>query len=230
MKQPIIVFLSMSEVQHLHRIARRYNCKTIVSYLINIIINSPDKDILAIHTDLMVKASKFNANEIVEFFIEEKNITPNFVDRETGCSILSWATRNNNESLVYYLLDNYKMDLDHQDNLGFTALHWACENQNFSMVEQITCKGANVDVINSDGYTPIYLVLSSENRNSIDIVKCLLDKDANTFVMEDNSLIYKDLAEFAFVRDCHFIEKIITKYRDSICKLRYTYKDLDDYQ
>ena len=55
------------------------------------------------------------------------------------------------------------MVLDDQDEKGYVALHYAVESSSVKMVRQLVECGANVNIQNSDGNTPMHLVVNSNN-------------------------------------------------------------------
>jgi ankyrin repeat protein len=54
-------------------------------------------------------------------------------------------------------------DLDAQDVRGYAALHYAVESTSVKMVRQLVECGANVNIQNNDGNTPLHLVVNSNN-------------------------------------------------------------------
>uniref|UniRef100_A0ABD2VUY7 Uncharacterized protein n=1 Tax=Trichogramma kaykai TaxID=54128 RepID=A0ABD2VUY7_9HYME len=50
------------------------------------------------------------------------------------------------------------IDLDTRDNLGNSALHYAIHYGNVDMVEFLLLKGANPNVANNDGMTPLHII------------------------------------------------------------------------
>lgn len=218
--QPLIIVLDNSEVNWLYQYSQLYP-------QINQYIRTDNTGSYNVNTNLIVKASEYNIDQIVLFLIKVKNIDPNFVDDETTYTPFLWTVRNNNKNLAFHLLRTYDINVNYQDNNGFTALHWACENQQLDMVIFLLDNKADVNVVNKDGYSPIFLAVSN-NRISLEIVKCLLNRNAKTILKttEDNFI---DLDDLAFNKNCNEIQDALSKHKDSDCKLLYTYDDLDDF-
>ncbi|CAL4060330.1 unnamed protein product [Meganyctiphanes norvegica] len=65
---------------------------------------------------------------------------------------------------------------------GYTALHWAAANNHPAIVTELLGAGADKNIKNNDGSTPLWIASS---RGSTDVITLLVSHDANVN-MEDN--------------------------------------------
>jgi len=63
------------------------------------------------------------------------------------------------------ILERHDVDINAQDGGGNTALHYATVNSQFSLVEALLMKGANVNIINIQGITPAHSAAIQNNIN-----------------------------------------------------------------
>lgn len=66
-------------------------------------------------------------------------------------------------------------DIDAKDNTGYTALHYAAEQNYNVIVKELLERGADINVKNNDGWTPLYL---AAHTGSTEVVDDLLRKGA----------------------------------------------------
>jgi hypothetical protein len=72
-----------------------------------------------------------------------------------GMPILSWAARNGHSKLAKYLLERKELDVDVQDQNGFTPLMYASVNGHKQVVEDLVNAGAEVGKLDSGGYAAL---------------------------------------------------------------------------
>jgi len=65
-----------------------------------------------------------------------------------------------------------------KDLFGCTALHYVCAHGNFDLVKYLIKKGAEVNVQNNQGETPLHLAIDYDTEQSTSIAKYLLDHGA----------------------------------------------------
>ena len=51
------------------------------------------------------------------------------------------------------------LDVNSQDDMGHTALHFAIQNGNTSVIEQLVKHGADVNARDADDVTPLYMII-----------------------------------------------------------------------
>jgi ankyrin repeat protein len=112
----------------------------------------------------------------MEFFSIVKN---------NGCK--NTTTRSVSKYQIQKLFFDPETDINYQDKLGRTALHWALINENYFIIELILNnpkeKNLDVNLIDVDGNTPLHLALEKYNYALIEI---LLNCGANPLLCSDN--------------------------------------------
>lgn len=63
-----------------------------------------------------------------------------------------------------------KPNIDSQDSQGWTALHIACAEGHFAMIQFLIDHKANVNLPNYDGSTPIFYLVRKKAENSKTII------------------------------------------------------------
>ncbi|MCL2832942.1 MAG: ankyrin repeat domain-containing protein [Treponema sp.] len=105
-------------------------------------------------------------------------------------SIFIKACRTNDKALIDLFLDIGGEDLNLQDDLGNTALHYICMKGDTDLAELTIKAGVRIDLENISGETPLHIAAA---RGSVIISGYLLDKgaDINAVTMEGMTpLIY----------------------------------------
>ena len=59
--------------------------------------------------------------------------------------------------LTAEILINNHASVNIQDNFGNTALHYAFENEEFELAEYLIKNGADENLVNEDGQTPVMM-------------------------------------------------------------------------
>ncbi len=95
-----------------------------------------------------IQANDLNEINIEGFYSDRK-------DDVAGINSLISATTNNDIEGVKFFLKN-NLDLINSKNIGgATALHIACREQNFEIVEILTKNKANINLQDNEGWTPL---------------------------------------------------------------------------
>ena len=69
-------------------------------------------------------------------------------------------------------------DVNHQDDDGWTALHFAAQNRHLKIVDLLLKSGANPNLTNSHGNSPLFPAVMNA-RGNFDIICLLLSAGAN---------------------------------------------------
>ncbi|MCL2478761.1 MAG: ankyrin repeat domain-containing protein, partial [Treponema sp.] len=83
-------------------------------------------------------------------------------------SIFIKACRMNDRALIDLFLDIGGEDLNIQDDLGNTALHYICMKGDADLAEQAIRAGVKIDIENLSGETPLHIASA---RGSVNICK-----------------------------------------------------------
>lgn len=100
-----------------------------------------------------------------------------------GQNALIYAAATKKTLHVSYLLHIQHIDINAQDQDGYTALHYAVENGLSTMVKQLLSKDVDLKKINREGMTALHI--SAKNGNPL-ISRLILEKDPSLFHIEDN--------------------------------------------
>ncbi len=159
----------------------------------------------------LIQASYSNESKIVEFLIE-KNV--NLSDEDSnGMTALDHA--NNLETtntltthgatygspfkalinaltfsyneVVYYLLDNNIANIEDKDEDGQTVLHIAAIYNN-EKIEYLIGKGADLNTTDNSGYTPLILAAKTYSYGMTEVVKTLLNHNADIEAKDLNGM------------------------------------------
>ncbi|ORX61170.1 ankyrin [Piromyces finnis] len=124
-------------------------------------------------------------------------------------SYLIMATKVNNEKIIDILLDK-GIDVDHQESQGNTALHYAALQDNMATIEKLIKYGANLEIQNYKGETPLMVACRFKQQNAI---KTLLDNGAQSLFVDN--VIYSKEKSFDFKQNQDlYIEMMIEYYND----------------
>ena len=86
------------------------------------------------------------------FYIDGK-IEPDTVNNEEMSVFMLAVDESYEESCLQILIDS-GAQINHQDNDGNTALHYALMGENFELAKFLVGKGADKTIKNNDGETP----------------------------------------------------------------------------
>ena len=110
-----------------------------------------------------------------------------FIEKEVGkqkLTALHRAAAQKWSNAVPYLVKG-GADLDRQQSEnGNTALHLAAQRDNYDPLAALLKLGANPDIFNRLGYTPLMEAVAAQN---ITVIKCLLENGANPNLAHDAS-------------------------------------------
>lgn len=113
------------------------------------------------------------------------------------------ATRNNVEAFDYLLTTIPGLDINHKDDMGWTALSNACYLGSLEMIKYLLEKGASANVIDFGGKTLLHLVGGNEKMSSEDksLAIQLFQGKINPEIQDIRSQTYENILHFDRKRD-----------------------------
>lgn len=111
-------------------------------------------------------ANGFSNFNTLKYLIESEKIALNInkvIKSGYGYEILFHAVCERHKlEVVKYLLEKFKCpNINVQSDIGETSLHRACNRTNYNVVKYLVSKGANLNIKDEDGKTPIHTVCKS---------------------------------------------------------------------
>ena len=125
----------------------------------------------------MFAGCHYNYYNIVELGLKN-GADVNMKDKRNGYSLIRYACEfyDGDDNIIQLLL-NYGADMDERVCVyKYTCLHVACWTNEIKVIKLLLDKGANINIRDVDGNTPI---ISACGYGSIDIAKLLLEHGAN---------------------------------------------------
>ncbi|KAL6053249.1 Oxysterol-binding protein-related protein 1 [Balamuthia mandrillaris] len=105
------------------------------------------------------------------------------------------AAQRGNVSLMEQLLGKKKKpNVDNQDALGNTPLHYSAHHDHPETLEILLNNGANPNIQNNEGNTPLHKAAA---KNSIPCIKALMDNGADPRIKNKEGKQAKGLAKSA---------------------------------
>jgi ankyrin repeat protein len=95
-----------------------------------------------------------------------KGANPNIYDKR-GQSPLHLAVEENGNEIIDLLLAHDKVNVDHADEDGETALHFAASESNVNAVQKLIEKGANPNIFDKNKMSPLHIAAMQRDVNPI---------------------------------------------------------------
>lgn len=99
-----------------------------------------------------------------------------------------------------------RQEIDRRDGTGRTALHWAAQRGDLSMVKTLLRLGADVNAVAHNGYTPLTSTISAQ---SIDCFDELVNSGADLEVVAKDG--YSPLHLACFYKNIHMVRRLLTE-------------------
>lgn len=128
------------------------NTKTL-EYLLNNIPESDKKFLLT--PELINRVCYKNLPEIIKLLINH-NIDINQI--HNNMTPLMVAAKKNSEKIINILLSHPDIKINIQNNIGYTALHFACLYKYINIINILINNSANINIKNNRGNTPLVLL------------------------------------------------------------------------
>lgn len=115
-----------------------------------------------------------------------------------------------------FLNEGFKNYINYQNNLGETPLHIYCKLGKFETVKKIIGMGADVNIHNNEGLTPIEVAIEEKKKH---IVNYLLNYNKTIINFEpdnDGNNIFHKFSKFEDIIGAHFLGRIRSNVEDNI--------------
>ena len=129
-----------------------------------------------------ISNTSLRSQEIIEGAQLIERFYPEFKD-DLGNNLLHYASLHNELNVVKAFVGYLNHNLDSQNKMGSTSLHFAVEKNNSRIADYLLDSGANLDITDLNGYLPIHLAAMI---NSPEMLTCLL-KHGSLIDKLDNS-------------------------------------------
>jgi uncharacterized protein len=118
---------------------------------------------------------------------------------------LIWATFYDNLDLLKWLIDN-GADVNHQDKVGYSALHFAAQEKNLEPAKLLIYNGASLEIADKHGNTPIWTAIFN-SKGDYSLVKLYISKGANLDIENKHNMTPRKLANTIAGFDLNSITK-----------------------
>ncbi|XP_058801050.1 putative ankyrin repeat protein RF_0381 [Phymastichus coffea] len=127
--------------------------------------------------DFLLEAVKSGLLNVVRKVVSETGIPfdSNWIDY----AALKQAIADEHEEIAMYLLDKNCRVIMKDDEPHETPLHCAVKRRNTNMVKELLEKGASIEILNGQGYSPLHLALIFNDEVVIDIILNFIVQTSN---------------------------------------------------
>lgn len=113
----------------------------------------------------LLTAIATNNIPMIELMLSKKQVDLNRITGANGLFPLKIAVLNGGKEVLEYLI-NKGVDINKQDNLGNTALHYAVFTYNYQKIRMLLSAGANPNIKNKQGDSVINVAAKYENHHN----------------------------------------------------------------
>ena len=123
----------------------------------------------------------------LEAFLEKYDKSKLNEQNRYGFSLLHEALSGHKWDIAEFLI-NEGIDINLKDSGGNTALHYLCDdnstdyNEVFKLIKILLDKGANINMQNKKGHTPLINATAKSNGQWFDIFRLLLDYNPDIYI------------------------------------------------
>ncbi|WP_300721395.1 ankyrin repeat domain-containing protein, partial [uncultured Brachyspira sp.] len=152
--------------------------------MINLLLLQPDVQIYSENLNNPFVLAIINKSyEIIKLLIPELNtidINTSKKDENIMNILLIWAVKHKNKKIVQLLLKQPGIDVNINDNNGYTPLHLAVDEKNMKMIRLLLSQpGINMNAKDNNGDTPLHLAVVNGRMDIIRELLKLPDIDIN---------------------------------------------------
>jgi len=109
--------------------------------------------------------ASFRGNVKLIKYLTRNGADPRITDNE-GRTVLHVAVQNEQVDSIYYFIKNLNFDMNQADNNSSSPLHWAAIGQKEISLTYLIAWGAEVNIKDNDGNTPLHLAVKSTEDNN----------------------------------------------------------------
>lgn len=120
-------------------------------------------------------------NDVVKNVLAEFGIDATDGDRRTA---LINAVACKNRDLINYLIDN-GANINHQDRIGYSALHFCAQEKLVDIADHLLAKGANPNLVDLHGNSPLWTAVFN-SKTEMGVVQTLLLHGANPDIVNNH--------------------------------------------
>lgn len=188
--------------------------KILIKYDINLDEDNYDKETALFY------AISFNSLEIIKILLKANaDLNKRNYNGFTPLIFAAYREKFCDFSIIKYLIENNKIDLNISDNYINTALHIFSQKNNIDAVKLLINNKVNIELENNHGYTPLMTAVIYGNLN---IIKLLVESNANINAKDiDGKTV---LMHSIINRNAHN-NKLIFLYLSSIIDIKLNLKD-----
>ncbi len=104
--------------------------------------------------------------DIIKLLINEKTNLLQLT--ESNRSMAHYAVKSGKIAILKYVIERTNSSVNEVDGLGNTLLHYACQINNFDIVEFLVSLGACLHIKNKQGETPLFFAVRYSTLNVVD--------------------------------------------------------------
>ncbi|MGY3087633.1 ankyrin repeat protein [Hymenobacter sp. UYAg731] len=116
-----------------------------------------------------------------------------------GRTALISAVIESKEGFIDWLLQN-GANINHQDRIGYSALHFIAQNKQLEIAAKFLKSGANPNATDVHGNTPLWTAIFS-SKDEKGVVKLLLEYGANPDIVNKHGKSPKEMFETFYKND-----------------------------
>ena len=148
----------------LHLAVTLKNNEEIINYLIQ---NGADINLKnsKAQTPLHLACGK-NRIENINILLIEPRINYNAVDYQGFTPLIKACASQSYDAVKAFMRSN-EIKINFQDKIGNTALHYLCEDEKFDIAIELIKNGADIEIKNNEGKTPLDLIKTEDIKNII---------------------------------------------------------------
>ena len=149
---------------------------------INVNINYNNNNSPKNKKNIKITENSFSINNININDIHSMN------NMNSNIELLIYSKKGYKENIIE-IIKNKNVDINYQNENGWTALHYACDEGNLKIAEILIKAHCNINIKNNENKIPLYYSVS---RGYFDITKLLIENggDLNCLDNENNNLIH----------------------------------------